>query len=296
MNGLGDRAVLAVPGVRAPMEDGHEVRIAARKLGLQEAAEQVVIAVPLATSVEWNEEQIRPLDPGKRLAAPRSVGHGVAQRRAEPGQDRGLQQEALDLRLEGREDLLAEIIDEMPVVAGELQERGTLIRLRPEPEHREVDGRDPTLRPGGQQRQLGVVQAEVLGDPNEARRFLRRQPQIVRSNLGKPARDAKRRQREWRIGPGGDDQPNTCRQVFEQIRDEFVASGFADHVVVVEDENDPFIGRGEIVEQRADCRADIGSGHPQDRLGVCATREPPPAQGADDIAPEESRVVLGALQ
>ena len=91
VNGLGDRAVLAVPGIGAPVEDGHQVRIASRKLGLQQTAEQVVVAVRLAASVERDEEQVRALDPRERLGAAAPAGHCVAQRRGEPGQDRGLQ-------------------------------------------------------------------------------------------------------------------------------------------------------------------------------------------------------------
>ena len=49
-----------VPGRSATMQIGHERRIPTLELGVQAGVQQLVRAVPVATVVELDEEQVRP--------------------------------------------------------------------------------------------------------------------------------------------------------------------------------------------------------------------------------------------
>src|SRR5207244_8059112 len=65
-------AVRLAPVGGTPVEVAYELRLLARELGEQELAEQVVEAEPLATMVEWDEEEVRALDrlqPAGRVAS-----------------------------------------------------------------------------------------------------------------------------------------------------------------------------------------------------------------------------------
>jgi hypothetical protein len=55
-------ALRAVPGTGAPVQPGSQPRLGARKPQAEQITEQVVVAEPLATAVEGDQEQIRTLN------------------------------------------------------------------------------------------------------------------------------------------------------------------------------------------------------------------------------------------
>src|SRR5436190_612942 len=76
-----------------PVQPGHHPRLGTRQLQAQQIAEQMVVAEPLATAVEGNQEQVRTLNllqPGDPV---RPARDRVTDRGAQPLQDRGAQQE-----------------------------------------------------------------------------------------------------------------------------------------------------------------------------------------------------------
>ena len=75
------------PRHRAAVELGHDLRLAPRELVAQQLAEQVVVAVPLASPVQRHDEAVRPLERLERASRPRRLQHRVAQTAAtsDPG-------------------------------------------------------------------------------------------------------------------------------------------------------------------------------------------------------------------
>ena len=61
-NGLKPLPALLVPGARAPMEVRDAVRLLAQQARPQDIREQVVVSVPLAARVEWDHEEIPPIE------------------------------------------------------------------------------------------------------------------------------------------------------------------------------------------------------------------------------------------
>ena len=59
---LVDIALRAIPRAGAPVQPGNQPGLGTRKLQAQQIAKQVVVAEPLATAVEGDQEQVRPLN------------------------------------------------------------------------------------------------------------------------------------------------------------------------------------------------------------------------------------------
>ena len=72
---------------------------------------------------------------------------GVAQGAGEAVEDRGLQQEVAGSVGLAREDLLGEVVDDVPVVAGELGDERARVGSPGERQRRELQGGDPALGP-----------------------------------------------------------------------------------------------------------------------------------------------------
>ena len=77
-------------------------RVLGLQVGAQQIGEQVVVAPPPPLLVQRDQEQAGPLDRLQQLLAVGAAHHGVAERAAEPVEDRRLQQERAAARRAGR--------------------------------------------------------------------------------------------------------------------------------------------------------------------------------------------------
>ncbi len=118
LDSIGDQAAGAVPGARPSVKDGNEIGMAASELAAQHLSEQVVVAVPRPRVIKRHEKHVRTLDLLER-ARSRLVGDRLAQRTAQPIDDRGAKQELADVVAELVEHHLAEVVDNMPMVTRE---------------------------------------------------------------------------------------------------------------------------------------------------------------------------------
>ena len=114
-----ETARLPQPGCRTPVGGRRGRRIGAEQLVSQQLPEQVVVAVPLASVVERDQERVRPLDVSQHRRRARSVDHLVAQRGAEPVQDRRCQHEGAGLCGLAGKNLSGQIVDDVAVISGE---------------------------------------------------------------------------------------------------------------------------------------------------------------------------------
>ena len=100
-DGHGLLTVLLVPLAGPPVQARHLTGLLVEQPRLQHVGEQVVVAVPLAAVVERDQEQVAPVQRLQDRLAAGAPGDGIAQRTAQPVQDRGLQQEGPDISRTG---------------------------------------------------------------------------------------------------------------------------------------------------------------------------------------------------
>ena len=211
----------------------------------QHVGEQVVVAVPLASVVERDEEEVGPLEGDERRAAP-SLCPVTASQSGPVEPRRGRTSRSRKSRTSGRlagQHLLGEVVDDVPVVA---REAGDERRRRPRgPASRAppAAGRRSSPRCGRRaprrRRRLSVEAHRVV---EVGRRLLDGEAQVGGAHLDRarpgpaagPAAAAGRR--GWRA-PGA-----ARRQVLEQERQRLVHVAGLDEVVVVEHEHERFGG------------------------------------------------------
>ena len=94
----------------------------------EEFGEKRVVAVPVALPVKRDEQQVRALELIKDPVGSLCLGDGVAKRTAQPRQDRRPKQERLQLGHLARENLSGQVVDDVPIVAGERLDHAARIR------------------------------------------------------------------------------------------------------------------------------------------------------------------------
>ena len=144
---LDDVALLLVPGRGHRVELLHETGLLVEEPPAQDVGEEVVVAVPVPPVVQRDHEQVVPLEGLEHAAAIGLTGEGVAQGAVHPVEDGRPQQEVLDVGRQALQDLLDEVVDDVPVVPGEAgDEAGHVLA----PGHRqggELQRGDPPLGP-----------------------------------------------------------------------------------------------------------------------------------------------------
>src|SRR6267154_571999 len=86
---------------------------------MQHVCEELVVAVPTAAVVERDQEQVPSIQRLQHGLATTLPGDGIAQRTAQPAQDRGLQQEGLDTIGLTLQHLLDQVVDDVTIIPGE---------------------------------------------------------------------------------------------------------------------------------------------------------------------------------
>jgi hypothetical protein len=122
---IGRQLVLLVPLARPPVQGRDLIGLLLHQVCVQNIREQTVVAIPLALVIERHDEQAASLQGCQHRFAillPWRFGvaksHGVAQRTTQPIENRGLQQKAPDAFGLALQDLLDQIVHNVPVVSG----------------------------------------------------------------------------------------------------------------------------------------------------------------------------------
>ena len=118
-DGVIGQAMLFVPGRGIAVQLRYPSGLFFLQPGAEQVGEQVVIAPPAAHLIQRDQEQSRPLRLLKEHLTALAAGDGVAQRAAEPLQDRRLQQEHPQLLVLPLEHLLGQVVQDVPVAPGE---------------------------------------------------------------------------------------------------------------------------------------------------------------------------------
>ncbi len=111
--------VLPVPLARAAVQVVRGFGALGHEVGLQDVGEEVVVAVPAATVVERDDEQVGAVERLQHGGAVVAAGDGVAQRTAQPIENRGLNKEIPHTFGLPIEHLVDQVVDDVAVVARE---------------------------------------------------------------------------------------------------------------------------------------------------------------------------------
>ena len=119
-----------MPGECPPVKRRHKARFAVLELDSQQLGKEMVEAIPLASIVERQEEEVRSRERGQQFAGAFLFDHRITQRAAQPFEDRGTKHQGLHRRVVCFEHLVDEEIDDIAVPAPEpAHERLTVLRL-----------------------------------------------------------------------------------------------------------------------------------------------------------------------
>ena len=127
------------------MQIGHERRIATLELGVQAGVQQLVGAVPVATVVELDEEQVRPREALEHGARVLPAYDGVTQCSRHPLEDRSADHELTDRRLLSKQHLFHQVVDDVPVGAGKAGDELAAIRATAKRRRRQIETSRPAL-------------------------------------------------------------------------------------------------------------------------------------------------------
>ncbi len=242
-NRLGWEAFRQQPPRRAAVELGDEVRLRRLELVLEKLGEEVVVAVPLPLRIEREEEEVRAGDRVEHRRRQRAPRDGIAQRRGESLQNgRAAEEQAHVLGL-GSKDLLAQVVDDAAVVAGERLDVLARVIASAKRERGQVEARSPALRSLSKSRHGSLVDSEMVKAVDECVGLFGREGECTGVDLDELTLGAQSRECKRGLVPRRDHELDGARQVLEEELEPVMDLGMGDEVVVVEDEHD-VAGRG----------------------------------------------------
>ena len=240
--------VALVPHAGALVQDRNQVRPLGEQVRPEYVGEQVVVAVPLPTIIQGHDEQVGALQGDEQVAPVRTTGDGITERTGEPVEDRGVQQELADLFGLSLQYLLHEVVDDVPVVSGELGDESADVGASLHGERGQLECGDPAFGPAFQRGDVvgGEVETgdvvEVGGD------FVGGEAQVGGADLDQLAAGPQPGEWQERVGAAADHQVDVRWEVLQEERHVFAEVWSVDEVVVVEYEVDVVRGRREFVE------------------------------------------------
>ena len=199
------------PAARPVMQDGHVVGLFVQQVRPKHVGEEMVIAIPTTAVIQRDQEQIRPLQPDESGRAVRLTGDRIAQRPAQTVEDRALQEKLSDILGLALQDLLNEVVHDVPVVSRETGDKGAQVVASLHRQSCQLQRSDPSLRALNQRRDILRRQSTADGAVKVGRRLLGREAQVGRPNLGESPDSSPPRQRKRRVGTAGDDHVHPWR-------------------------------------------------------------------------------------
>ena len=287
-----------VPGGRPFVQRGYELGLGRDQLGVQGLGEEMVVAVPLPHLIERDHENVLPLEQVDDLRGIIPPGHRVAQRGAEPVQDRGPGEELADPGGQLAEYLLGQEVGDEPVVPGEFAHEVGGCGLPAQGERGQLDAGWPAFGPLNQAGQVGLAQLDTGHGPGEPGGVRRAEPQLRHPDLDQVTSRPEPGQRQRWIGPADHHQQQGRREVCQQGRDLLVARWLADQLVVIEHQHDLPRERGQRVDQhRQHGASQVGGGHAQRLPDVLAVEAGAgPVQRGHQMPAQPGRVVVARIE
>ena len=188
-DGLDHLAVLVEPPGGPQVQRRHLLGQRPAQLQPEEIREQVVVAKPGPFGVQGHDKRVRVLELQQDPFRARAAGQQVGQFAVDPVEQRGAQEQVLDVVGLEFEHLGEQVLGDRSVAAGELRDELLWVGVSGQGDYREAEARGPSFRPLVQQRRAGLGQGDTRGAEQLACLALG-EAQIRRTDLGELAGQA----------------------------------------------------------------------------------------------------------
>ena len=189
-----------------------------------------------------------------------------------------------------------QVVDDVAVVAGEAGDEAGNVVSSLHRERRQLERGDPSFGASLQSGDVGGRQLQSHHVVEIGRGLVEREAQIGGPDLDEVAARSKARQRQRRVGPTGDHQPDLRREVLHQVGHPVLDLGLLDDVVVVEHHHDRVGDGGEVVEQRHNERFRRRLRRRQQRQRAFPDPGRRRPQRGDEVRPEQRWVVVALVE
>ena len=279
---------------RPPMQLRDRVGFAPCELRPKHVAEQMVVPVPLALTIERDQEEVLALDRLEGASGAGPLHDRVAHRPVEAIEDRGPDEEALPVPGEGPEDFGADVVDDEAIVAGEPDRWQGGPPLLLQGQRGEVQADRPSLGRVGELGRLGLGGLDP-GTPKEPVRLRRPQGEVVDADLDQPTVGAEPSESVVRDGAAGQGEQRTRRDVAGERHDRIRHHRLREAVDVVQDQDERPRSRG---ERRAETREHpprADAGRRRDGLEHAWIDALDPIERDRDVSQEDNGVTVGLV-
>jgi hypothetical protein len=223
-------------------------------------------------------------------------GDGVAQRAAQPIQDRGLQQELVDMLGLALQDLLGQVVDDVAVVPGEAGDEAGDVVSSPHRQRGQLERGDPAFGASLQRSDIPCRQRQSHHPVEVRRGLVGREAQVGGSDLDQLIARPQASQGQLRVLAGADHQVHLRREVLEQEGHAGPEFGAVDEVVVVQHQVDVVRDGAELVDHRGQDSLDRWLARLQERKRTGADAWSHRLQGRDHGGPERGGLAVALLQ
>ncbi len=224
---------------------GAQVLAVRAMAGAQVVEQQVMQAEPVALGVERHEEVLEAALVEQAAPGVRAAGDFGDERGIQRVEDRDFGEDLLQVRREVREHLLGEVLGDFRGAAGEGVEQRRALRLRLQPEARELQRDRPALR--ALEDAVELVLRELR---QEALRLVAAEAQLLRADLEQFAARAQVRARQRREIAAAEDEAHVGRRLVHQAREHVLHGVAAEAMQVVEEDDDGLRRR---LQRRGEC-------------------------------------------
>jgi hypothetical protein len=193
------------PGGCSRVKDRDQPKFVPVQLGTQEIAEQVVVAVPLTSSIERDEQEVGLLQRLEDVLRSARAQHRVAERARQAVEHRGARQERHCARCEAGEELGPQVVAEQAVVTAQRERRADHLPGVPRGHGSQIQADRPALGLLHEVAELGISDLHARTVEEQPRLSIIHR-QLGDADLGNVAPRTQQCRRERRRAAGGDDQ------------------------------------------------------------------------------------------
>lgn len=287
-DGIGEAAVPPEPPCRPPVQLADVAPGLPAQLQSQHVGEQRVVAIPAMP--ERLDERVRPRLRREHARCLPVTGQLPGQVSADPVEDAGLHQQVAGADRLAVEHLVHQVAEDRAVFGAELLHELFRVGMAAHRQGRQPEPRGPALVPLGERRQRGRRQADAV-QPEQQSRFGGGEGEIAGPDLGQVPGQPEPVQRQQRVHPGRDHQPQPRAGVPQQVGKLTEGPLAGQKVNVVEHQHRR---RGLACQRRCQPEQELMPGGISLHAGLPGrgNRDAAPPEGLGQVEPERPRLIV----